>query len=155
MSAEILKLCAAGPIAGVARVGHPPFDLDDPIEITFASGAVFHVDVGFEGASDIAVREGQLLEHAYGHLRNEDPAAFAAIERDWGSEAIDLPWLTGATLSNSRRLTMTHPYRLDVGFAFDANGRVLALFGESDAIFVAALDDPKIASFALEVGAAP
>ncbi len=155
MSAEILKLCAAGPIARVARAGHAPFDLDDPVEIAFASGAVFHVDVGFEGASDIAVREGPLLEHAYGHLRSDDPAAFAAIERDWSSESIDLPWLIGAALKAPRRLTMTHPYRLDVGFAFEANGRLLALFGEADTIFVAALDDPEIASFALEVGAAP
>lgn len=97
--------------------------------------------------------EGSLLEHAYGHLRSEDPDAFAAIVRDWTSEDMDLPWLIGAALANPRRLTMTNPYRVDVGYAFDAGDRTLALFGEADYITAAALDDAEIADFHLEVGA--
>ncbi|MEQ1493389.1 MAG: hypothetical protein ABL932_22865, partial [Terricaulis sp.] len=115
-------LLKAGAIARVARVGYPPFEGDDPIEITFASGAVFNIDIGFEGATDIVVREGTLLETAYGHLRAEEPAAFAAIERDWSSEDIDAAWLIGATLTNPRRLAMTNPYRVDVGYVFDVSG---------------------------------
>lgn len=149
----IRALCEAGPIARIARVGHAPFGEDDPLELTFASGAVFCVDVGPEGASDIAVREGTLLERAYGHLHAEAPTAFAAIARDWSHETIDLPWLMGMSLSRPRRLTMTHPYRLDVGYAFAAANRDFALFAESDLIFAAALDDPEIESFKLEVGA--
>src|SRR5688572_10006237 len=100
---------AAGPIAEIARVGYTPFDDDDPIEITFASGAVFHADVGFEGATDVQIRAATLLEHAYGHLRTEEPDTFAAIERDWTRESIDLPWAVGHSFKNPRRLAMTHP----------------------------------------------
>lgn len=147
------KLLAAGPIAQIARVGHEPFDEDDPLEISFESGALFHIEVGFEGATDIVVGEGPLLEAAYGHLRSEEPDSFTAVARGWSSEALDLPWLAGRTLSNPRRLTMTEPYRVDVGYVFDAGDRQLALFGESDLVFAAALDDPHIESFKLEVGA--
>jgi hypothetical protein len=49
---------------------------------------------------------------------------------------------------------MTHPYRVDVGYVFDAGDRQFALFGQSDLLFAAALDDPHIESFALEIGAA-
>lgn len=147
-------LLKAGAIARIARVGYPPFEGDDPIEITFASGAVFNIDIGFEGATDIAVREGTLLETAYGHLRTEEPAAFAAIERDWSSEDIDLPWLIGGTLANSRRLAMTNPYRVDVGYVFDVNGRQFALFGEADFITANELSDEENESLRLEVGAA-
>ena len=150
----IRALCNAGPIARIARVGHTPFGEDDPLELIFVGGAVFCVDVGPEGASDIAVREGALLERAYGHLRAEAPTAFAAIARDWSQESIDLPWLIGMKLSRPRRLTMTHPYRLDIGYAFAAADRDFALFAESDLIFAAALDDPEIDSFKLEVGSA-
>lgn len=146
-------LLAAGPIAYIARVGHAPFEEDDPLEIVCESGAIFHVEVGFEGATDIVIGEGPLLEAAFGHLRTEEPDSFTAIARGWGEEALDLPWLKGRTLSNPRRLTMTHPYRVDVGYVFDADGRQLVLFGESDLIFAAALDDPHIESFALEIGA--
>lgn len=146
-------LTEAGPIKRIARVGHAPFDEDDSIEITFANGRIFHVDIGFEGATDIVVREGVLLEHAFGHLRTEEPDTFAAIARDWGDEDMDLPWAIGATLANPRRLTMTNPYRVDVGWVYDAGGQQLALFGEADLIFAAALDDPHIESFKLEVGA--
>lgn len=146
-------LLAAGPIARIARVGHAPFGEDDPLEIAFESGALFHVEIGFETATDIVVGEGPLLEAAFGHLRTEEPDSFAAIARDWTQEALDLPWLAGKTLSNPRRLTMTQPYRVDVGYVFEAGGRQLALFGEADLIFAAALDDPEIASFALEIGA--
>ena len=76
-------LLAAGPIARIARVGYAPFEGDDPIEITFANGRVFNIDIGFEGATDIVVREGTLLETAYRHLRTDEPDAFKAIERDW------------------------------------------------------------------------
>lgn len=134
-------------------MGHAPFEGDDPIEITFASGAVFYVDVGFEGATDIRVGEGSLLEAAYGHLRTEEPDTYAAIARDWTSEGIDLPWLIGATLAHPRRLTMTNPYRVDVGYVFDVGERRFALFGEADYITAAALDDPELVSFGLEVGA--
>jgi hypothetical protein len=146
-------LLAGGPVARIARVGHAPFDEDDPLEITFESGAVFHIEVGFESATDIVIGEGPLLEAAYGHLRKEEPDSFTAIARGWTQEALDLPWLEGKTLANPRRLTMTHPYRVDVGYVFDAGDRQLALFGESDLIFAAALDDPHIESFQLEVSA--
>jgi hypothetical protein len=149
----ISALVEAGPIAHIARVGHAPFEGDDPIEITFAGGAVFHIDVGFEGATDIRVGEGSLLEAAYGHLRTEEPDTYAAIARDWTSEDIELPWLIGATLANPRRLTMTNPYRVDVGYVFDAGERQFALFGEADYITAADLDDPELESFALEIGA--
>ncbi|MBC7770650.1 MAG: hypothetical protein H7124_17850 [Phycisphaerales bacterium] len=150
---SLQALCEAGPIARIARVGYAPFEGDDPIEITFASGKLFHVDAGFEAATDIVVREGTLFEHAYGHLRTEEPDTFAAIARDWTSEDIDLPWLIGATLASPRRLAMTNPYRVDVGYVFDAGGRAFALFGEADYITAAALDDPELEGFALEVGA--
>ena len=149
----IEELVKAGPIARIARVGYAPFEGDDPIEITFASGAVFNIDVGFEGATDIVVTAGTLLEGAYGHLRAEDPDAFAAIERDWSSEDIDLPWLIGATLTNPRRLAMTNPYRVDVGYVFDAGGRAFALFGEADYINANELNDEENEAFGLEVGA--
>lgn len=149
----IEELVSAGPIARIARVGYAPFEGDDPIEITFANGAVFNIDVGFEGATDIVVRAGTLLESAYGHLRTEDPDAFAAIERDWSSEDIDLPWLVGATLTNPRRLAMTNPYRVDVGYVFDAGGRQFALFGEADYINASELGDEENEAFGLEVGA--
>jgi len=149
----IRALCEAGAIARLARVGHAPFGEDDPIEIWFVNGAVFHVDIGFEGATDIIVREGALLEAAYGHLRAKEPDTFAAIARDWTHQEIDLPWLIGASLRLPRRLAMTHPYRVDVGYAVDAGGRDLALFGEADLIFAAALDDPAIEGFRLDVGA--
>jgi hypothetical protein len=151
LEADIARLVAAGPIAEIARVGHAPFAGDDPIEITFANGAVFHIDVGFEGASDIRVSEGTLLDGAYGHLRTEEPATFVGIARDWTRETIDLPWVIGKTLSDPRRITMTEPYRLDVGYAFDLGGRRLALMGEADFIWAIALDDPEIADFGLEM----
>jgi hypothetical protein len=147
------ELIKAGPIARIARVGYAPFEGDDPIEITFTSGAVFNIDVGFEGATDIVVRAGTLLESAYGHLRTEDPDTFAAIERDWSSEDIDLPWLIGATLANPRRLAMTRPYRVDVGYVFEANGRAFALFGEADYINANELSDEENEAFGLDVGA--
>jgi hypothetical protein len=149
----IEDLIKAGAIARIARVGYPPFEGDDPIEITFANGAVFNIDIGFEGATDVVVREGTLLETAYGHLREEDANAFAAIERDWGSEEVDLPWLIGATLANPQRLAMTNPYRVDVGYVFDVNGRQLALFGEADYIWANELSDEENEGFRLEVGA--
>jgi len=149
----ISALCEAGPIARIARVGYAPFGGDDPIEITFANGAVFNIDIGFEGATDIVVREGTLLDSAYGHLREEEPAAFAAIERDWSSEDLDLPWLIGAVLVNPRRLAMTNPYRIEVGYVFDANGRKFALFGEADCITANELGDEENESLGLEVGA--
>lgn len=146
-------LLKAGPIARIARVGYPPFEGDDPIEITFADGAVFNIDIGFEGATDIVVREGTLLEVAYGHLRTEEPDAFKAIERDWSSEDLDLPWLIGATLTNPRRLAMTNPYRVDVGYVFDVSGRQFALFGEADFITANELSDEENEGLRLEVGA--
>lgn len=148
----IEALIQAGAIARIARVGYAPFEGDDPIEITFESGAVFNVDIGFEGATDITVREGTLLETAYGHLRAEDPNTFAAIERDWGSEAVDLPWLIGAKLSNPRRLAMTNPYRVEVGYVFEAGGREFALFGEADYITANELSDEANEDLRLEIG---
>ena len=149
----IEKLLSAGPVARIARVGHAPFEGDDPIEILFANGAVFHIDIGFEGATDIRIGEGALIEEAYGHLRSEEPDTFAAIERDWTSEDMDLSWLIGATLANPRRLAMTQPYRVDVGYVFDAAGRQLALFGEADYIWAIDLANEEVASFNLEIGA--
>lgn len=149
----IEKLVTAGPIARIARVGHAPFEGDDPIEITFADGHVFHIDIGIEAASDVRVGEGTLFEAAYGHLRTEEPATFAAIERDWTSGDMDLSWLTGATLANPRRLVMTQPYRVDVGYVFDVAGRQLALFGEADYIWAAELGDKELEPFRLEIGA--
>ncbi len=153
MNDGVWKLIEAGPIAAVSRVGHAPFDLDDPIEIVFEDGKVIHVDIGLQHATDVDVRDGALLEHAFGHLREEEPETWAGITRDWTSEEIDLPWLSGVALTNPRRLVMTQPYRTEVGYAFDAEGRTLALFGEADLIFIAALDDPEIAPFGLEIGA--
>lgn len=150
---NIQKLCDAGPILEIARVGHAPFDEDDPIEIKCANGALFHIDIGFEAATDIRVGEGSVLDAAFGHLRAEEPAAFANIARDWTHEPIDLAWAIGEKLSAPRRLTMTEPYRVDVGYVFRCGARELALLGEGDLIFAAALDDPHIASFGLEVGA--
>lgn len=147
--AEIAALCAAGPIAGIARVGHAPFHIDDPIEITFADGRVFNVDIGPVGATDLRVSEGALLDVAYGHLRTEEPETFAAIARDWTREPIDLPWLIGQRLSDPRRLAMNAPYRVEVGYAFQAGEKRLALFGEADLIYAMALDDPEIASYEL------
>ena len=151
---SIEALVAAGPIARISRVGHAPFDIDDPIEIAFTSGAIMHIDIGFEGATDIIVREGTLLDYAYGHLETEEPDTYAAIVRDWEHEEIDLPWLIGAALANPRRIAMTSPYSVDVGYVFSANGREFALFGEADLIHATALDDPEIESFKLVVGAA-
>lgn len=151
MTAE--ALANAGPVARIARVGYAPFEGDDPIEITFADGRVFHIDIGIEAATDVRIDEGTLLEAAYGHLRVEEPPTFAAIARDWSSEDIDLPWLIGAALANPRRLVMTEPYRVDVGYVFDAGGRQLALLGEADYIWAADLDDEDLAGFGLEIGA--
>lgn len=150
----IADLLTAGPIARIVRVGYAPFEGDDPIEITFANGKVFNVDIGFEGATDIVVREGTLLEAAYGHLRATEPDAFTAIERDWSSEDIDLPWLIGAILANPRRLAMTNPYRVDVGYVFEAGGRDFALFGEADYISANELSDEANDGLGLEIGAA-
>ena len=146
-------LLKAGAIARIARVGYAPFEGDDPIEITFANGAVFNIDIGFEGATDIVVREGTFLEAAYGHLRVEEPAAFAAIERNWSSEDIDLPWLVGGQLTNPRRLAMTNPYRVDVGYVFEVNGRQFALFGEADFITANELGDEENEALRVEIGA--
>ena len=150
---SVQRLIEAGPIARITRVGHAPFEGDDPIEIFFANGAVFHIDIGFEGATDIVIREGALLDYAYGHLRTEEPDTYKAIARDWTHEDIDLPWLIGASLKLPRRLTMTNPYSVDVGYVFDAGGRDFALFGEADYINAAALDDPELENFRLVVGA--
>jgi hypothetical protein len=150
---SVHALVAAGAIARIARVGHEPFEGDDPIEITFADGRVFHIDIGLEGATDLCVGEGTLLEAAYGHLRTEEPDTFAAIARDWTSEDLDLPWLIGAPLTNPRRLAMTNPYRVDVGYVFDAARRQFALLGEADYITAADLADEALEGFALEIGA--
>ena len=146
-------LVTAGPIARIARVGHAPLDGSDPIEITFTDGRVLHIDIGFEGAADVRVGEGVLLEAAYGHLRTEEPQAFDVIARAWTSEDIDLPWLIGARLANPRRLAMTNPYRVDVGYVFDANGRQFALFGEADYITANELNNSGAEDLRLEVGA--
>jgi hypothetical protein len=148
---EILALCNAGPITRIARVGYAPFDIDDPVEITFADGGVHYVDVGVVGASDLRMGQGTILETAYGHLRAEEPDTWTNIARDWAHEALDLPWALGHRLANPRRLIMTNPYRLEVGYVFDVGGRELALFGEADLIFCAALDDPEIESFKLQL----
>jgi hypothetical protein len=150
---DILKLTRAGPIQEIARVGYAPFEGDDPIEIVFASGALFHVDIGFEGATDIQVGEGSLLEAAYGHLRAEEPATWKNIARDWSREALDLPWAIGQTLSAPRRLAMTNPYRVDVGYVFRCGEGELALMGEADFIWATSLDDPQLEQFGLEIGA--
>lgn len=150
----IVKLCAAGPIAEIARVGHAPFADDDPLEIHFQNGAVFSIDVGAMDATDIEVEEGPYLERVYSHLRADDPATFTGIERGWTREPLDLSWVVGHALTAPRRLTLTQPYRVDVGYVFACGGRELALFGESDLIFAAALDDPEIEAFTLEIGAA-
>ncbi|WP_325062396.1 hypothetical protein [Vitreimonas sp.] len=147
------RLCAAGAVKRVARVGHAPFGGDDPIEIAFENGVIFAIEVGFESATDVQIFEGTVFENAYGHLRTEEPETFAAIARDWSSEDIDLPWLIGAALSNPRRLAMTNPYRVDVGYVFDAAGRQFALFGEADYIWAADLADEDLAQFRLEIGA--
>jgi hypothetical protein len=150
---NILKLTRAGPIAEIARVGHAPFEGDDPIEIMFVSGALFHIDIGFEAATDIQVGEGPLLEAAYGHLRAEEPETWTNIARGWSREALVVSWAIGQTLSSPRRLAMTNPYRVDVGYVFRCGDRDLALMGEADFIWATALDDPELAAFGLEIGA--
>jgi hypothetical protein len=70
-----------------------------------------------------------------------------------GAKIVDLPWLIGATLANPQRLAMTNPYRVDVGYVFDVNGRQLALFGEADYIWANELSDEENEGFRLEVGA--
>ena len=147
------RLCAAGAVTRVARVGHAPFEGDDPIEITFEGGTVFTIEVGFESATDVQILEGTLFANAYGHLRTEEPDTYAAIARDWSSEDLDLPWLIGATLSNPRRVAMTNPYRVDVGYVIDAAGRQFVLMGEADYIWAADLADEELAPFGLEIGA--
>lgn len=151
MDAGIRQLCEAGAIAEIARAGHAPFDIDDPIEIRFQSGAVFTIEIGLQHATDVTAQKGELLELAFGHLRTEEPQTYAGIARDWTRERIDLPWAVGRTLSKPRRLAMTHPYHLVVGYVFDCGGRELALFGEADLIYIAAFDDPEIASYALQI----
>jgi hypothetical protein len=151
----VLRLCAAGAITEIARVGHAPLGEDDPLEIRFESGAVFSLDVGAMDATDVEIEDAPYLERAFGHLRSEDPNVFAAIARDWTRAAEPgLSWAIGQALASPRRLTMTQPYRVEVGYVFACGGRELAMFGESDVIFAAALDDPEIASFGLEIGAA-
>jgi hypothetical protein len=153
MALSIHALCDAGRLVRIARVGRPPLDDDDAIELTFESGAVFHIDTGPVGASDIAIRNGPLLAHAFGHLAHEEPETWAEIAGDWTYLDIMLEWMKGARLSHPRRLAMTTPYRLDVGYAVTVNGRELALFAEADLIFAAALDDPSLAGYGLEAGA--
>jgi hypothetical protein len=151
---DILKLTRVGQIQEIARVGYAPVEGDDPIEIMFASGALFHVDIGSEAATDILVGEGSLLESAYGHLRSEEPDTWKNIARDWSREALDLPWAIGQTLSAPRRLAMTNPYRVDVGYVFRCGDRELVLMGEADFIWATSLDDPELEQFGLEIGAA-
>jgi hypothetical protein len=110
---------------------------------------LFNIDIGFQGATGIEISPGSCLERAYSHLRTEEPKTFASIARDWTSAPMDLPWAIGRSLSNPRRLYMTGPYRVEVGFALDCGGRVLALFGEADYLWAADLADPEIASFGL------
>ena len=150
---KILALCAAGAIASIARVGHAPFDLDDPIEITFAHGRVFTIDIGHVSATHLQIDEGALLDVAYGHLRSEEPDTFANIARDWTREDVDLPWVIDQTLTKPRRLSMTQPYRVEVGYVFSCGGRDLAVFGEADLIHIAGFEDPELASYALDIGA--
>lgn len=151
MEEGVRQLCEAGVIAEIARAGHAPFDIDDPIEIRFESGAVFTIEIGLQHATDVTAQKGELLELAFGHLRTEEPPTFAAIARDWTREKIDLPWVIGRTLSKPRRLAMTQPYRVIVGYVFDCGGRDLAVFGEADLIHIAALDDPEIDSYGLQI----
>ena len=70
MAVTIHALCDAGRLVRIARAGRPPLGDDDAIELTFDSGDIFHIDTGPIGASDIVVREGSLLDHAFGHLVN-------------------------------------------------------------------------------------
>lgn len=147
--ASIADLIVAGPIQEIRRVGYEPFEGDDVIEIAFANGALFNIDIGHVGATGIEIYDGSCLERAYGHLRTEEPAAFANIARDWTSAPIPLDWAIGQTLTNPRRLFMTEPYRVEVGYVFDCGPRTLTLFGEADYLWVVELADPEIASFAL------
>lgn len=147
-------LCAAGAIAGISRAGIAPFDTDDVIEIAFENGALFNIDIGLKHAADIEIYQGALLERAYGHLRGGEQDTYDRIARDWSSEPIEeLQWALGQTLSQPRRLIMTAPYRVEVGYAFACGGRDLAIFGEADLIHIAALDDEDIAEFKLALEA--
>jgi hypothetical protein len=150
----LLRLCAAGAIAEIARVGHAPLGEDDPLEVRFANGAVFSLDVGAMDASDLVVEEGAYLDRAFGHLRSEEPETFAAIARDWTRAPLELGWAIGASLSSPRRLIMTQPYSTDVGYVFACAGGELALFSVDDLIFATSLDDPEIATFGLQIGRA-
>jgi hypothetical protein len=149
MPKGIERLLASGPVAEIRRAGYEPLEDDDLIEIAFANGALFNFDVGLQHATDIEIYEGAALERAFGHLRIEEPEAFRQIEKHWTFAPVDLPWAIGQTLTNPRRLIMTQPYRVEVGYAFDCGPKALALFGEADLMFVADLHDPEVASFAL------
>lgn len=149
MPKGIERLLAAGAIAEIRRAGYEPLEDDDLIEIAFHNGALFNFDVGLQHATDIEIYEGAALERAFGHLRIEEPETFKQIDKNWTTEPVDLPWAIGHALTNPRRLIMTQPYRVEVGYAFDCGARVLALFGEADLMFVADLRDPEIASFEL------
>lgn len=145
-------LCTAGAIAEIRRVGIAPFETDDVIEIVFASGALFNIDIGLKHATDIEIYQGALLERAYGHLRGGEQDTYDRIARDWSHEPIaEIAWARGHTLSQPRRLIMTQPYRVEVGYAFGCGPRDLAIFGEADLIHIAALDDEEIVDFKLEL----
>jgi hypothetical protein len=152
MALSVHALCDAGRLVRIARVGRPPLDDDDAIELTFESGAIFHLDTGPVGASDIAIRSGPLLDHAFGHLLQEEPESWAEISGDWTYLDITPEWAQGGRLSHPRRLAMTKPYRLDVGYLVTVNSRELALFAEADLVFAVALNDPSVAGYGLEAG---
>jgi hypothetical protein len=148
-TASFANLIAAGPIQEIRRVGYEPLQGDDVIEIAFANGALFNIDIGHVGATGIEIYAGSCLERAYGHLRTQEPAAFTNIARDWTSAPIPLDWAIGQALSNPRRLYMTEPYRVEVGYAFACGQRTLALMGEADYLWASDLADPEIAGFGL------
>lgn len=153
MSDILARLCSS-PIKLVERVGFEPLDDDDAIEITLASGAILHVDIGLEHATDVVLYAGPAFSRYYDHLLEEEPLTFTESLEQWRrAPAEGAQWLIGKRLSAPRRLDMTEPYHATVGYAFDVHGQTLALFGIDDLILIGAFDDPGLARFALKIEA--
>ncbi len=155
-------LCGAGVLRGVRRAGFTPvlWKEEIDIELEFDAGDVmrtFRVMVGPMHASDIQVAEGEALDLAFGHLREEGPESYAETLAGWRLfPEPDAQWAIGTRLANPVRLKMSVPYSETVGFAFDCErdgaivGRLM-LFGEADVLFAVRDNHPEVAKYGLTV----
>lgn len=156
---RVEALCAAGVLTAVRRVGLPPLGGDSELELDFMSPegeSTFSLSIGSVGASDVLIRKGRLLDIAYAHLAAEAPEEYASTAGDWAqADELSAAWAIGAVLSDPRRLQMTNPYAEIVGFSLQCTrageivGR-LALIGEADFLYAAALQAPELAGYALK-----